>query len=77
MAGLGAPELMVLMFLVPLVLLVLIIVAVRLAARSTKTSPSLPIAVPAGWYPQGQNLMRYWDGAQWVGPPQPAPASQP
>ncbi|MFZ2239824.1 MAG: DUF2510 domain-containing protein [Gordonia amarae] len=38
------------------------------AIPSSPPLPSPPVPVPAGWYPDPQNvqLQRYWDGGQWT-----------
>ena len=34
--------------------------------REVTRNPGEASGVPAGWYPQGDGDMRYWDGAQWT-----------
>lgn len=36
-----------------------------------------PPQVPAGWYPDGQGSMRWWDGQQWTAHVQPMPPQGP
>jgi len=50
-------------------------------------SESRPPSIPAGWYPQGPGIERWWDGTAWTEhtrtaparpePPAPAPAAHP
>lgn len=75
---LDMPAFFVLLVAILLVLLVGLVVIVVRASRSGGQlaqpgrhgmSPApiaaLPVAVPAGWYPQGK-LQRYWDGTAWT-----------
>lgn len=41
--------------------------------RQTWTPSSTGEFQPAGWYPEGENLARYWDGHKWIGDARPVP----
>jgi hypothetical protein len=45
-------------------LIVLGALAVVVASVQALSAPSPP--VPAGWYPDPQGTMRWWDGLQWT-----------
>ena len=66
MPNLGAPELIIMLFLVviPIIVVVAIVAAVRRPARQ---GPA-PVVTPPGWLtdPMQRHQYRYWDGTQWT-----------
>jgi hypothetical protein len=66
MPNLGAPELIIMLFLVvlPVIVVVAIVAVVR---RPGRQSPA-PVVTPPGWLtdPMQRHQYRYWDGTQWT-----------
>ncbi len=63
-----------------LVFVVVVIVAVLMAKnrRSGETfaPPSTDEILQAGWYPEDENMARYWDGHKWLGEARNTQAAQ-
>ncbi len=67
MPNLGAPELIIMLFLVaiPVIVVVAIVAGVR---RTGRRQGPAPVVTPPGWLtdPMQRHQYRYWDGTQWT-----------
>jgi hypothetical protein len=66
MPNLGAPELIIMLFIV--VIPVIVVVAIVAAMRRPGRQGPAPVVTPPGWLtdPMQRHQYRYWDGTQWT-----------
>jgi flagellar basal body-associated protein FliL len=71
MPNLGAPELLIMLFIFIVIIVIIVIVVVAIVAgvrRTGRGQARAPVATPPGWLtdPMQRHEYRYWDGTQWT-----------